>query len=98
MKLFVRKANFYLRSVSTAGCQNIRLHPYVLDYSYGTSVNSIIYDNLKIAMKLGQAFVMKMGVAQQDELDDLYERATQEMLDENFRALWYFLTAWGVRS
>lgn len=84
--------------LQAAGCQQIQQRPYVLNYSAGTPANPVIYENFQAAMKLGQPFVVKMGVAQPDELDDLYERVSQEMLDENFRALWYFLTVWGVKG
>jgi ubiquinone/menaquinone biosynthesis C-methylase UbiE len=78
-----------------AGCTDIHLTPYVLDYSAGTSANITIYENFKVAFKLFQPFVVKMGVATQEELDALYDRAMADMLADNFRGLWYFLSADG---
>jgi hypothetical protein len=36
-----------------------------------------------------------MNVSSQEELERLYEQAMSEMLEEDFCALWYFLTVWG---
>src|SRR5579875_2720631 len=81
--------------LTEAGCQQIHLRPHVLDFSAGTTANVAMFENLKVGFKLGQAFGVKMGVATQEELDELYDKVLADMLSESFRALWYFLSVDG---
>src|SRR5579884_120813 len=81
--------------LTEAGCQQINLRPHVLDFSAGTTANVAMFENLKVGFKLGQAFGVKMGVATQEELDELYDKVLADMLSESFRALWYFLSVDG---
>jgi hypothetical protein len=36
-----------------------------------------------------------MKVTTKEEVEHLYEQAMNEMLEDDFCAIWYFLTAWG---
>ncbi len=80
-----------------AGCVKIESKAHVIDFSAGTPNAISTYENLKIAYKLGQPFLLEMGVATQGELDDLYGQMLIDMLSDNFRALWYFLSIWGYK-
>jgi ubiquinone/menaquinone biosynthesis C-methylase UbiE len=77
--------------LAQAGCQQIHLTPHVVDFSAGTTANVTMFENLKVGFKLIQPFLLKMGVATQEELDVLYDRVLADLLSESFRALWYFL-------
>ena len=81
--------------LTEAGCQQIHLRPHVLDFSAGTTANVAMFENLKVGFKLSQPFLIKMGVATQEELDELYDKVLADMLSESFRALWYFLSVDG---
>ncbi len=81
-----------------AGYQQIQVVSHILDYSAGTRANTSIYKNFSISHKLIQPFLLKMNVATQEELDVLYEQCFDDMLSENFSALWCFVTAWGSKS
>jgi ubiquinone/menaquinone biosynthesis C-methylase UbiE len=81
-----------------AGCQQIRVVSHLLDYSAGTRANESIYKNFSISHKLIQPFLLKMGVATQEELDTLYDQCFTDMLSDSFSALWCFVTAWGCKS
>jgi len=80
-----------------AGCLNIRQQAYVLDFSAGTEANISNYENFKVAYKLVQPFLVKMNVASQAELDTLYNQMLAEMMQPDFRALWYYLGVWGQK-
>ncbi len=67
----------------------------MLDFSAATTANVAMFENLKVAGKLGQPFLLKMGMATQEELDELYDKVLADMLSESFRALWYFLSVDG---
>jgi hypothetical protein len=48
-----------------------------------------------IGSKLAQPFMIKMGITTQEEVDQLYEQCLEEVRREDFRAIWYYLRAWG---
>lgn len=81
-----------------AGCRDIRQQPHLLDFSAGSPAHQTMFENMRVAMKLAQPFYLKMSDVTQDELDKEYEAILQEMMQPHFRALWYFLTAWGIKS
>lgn len=83
--------------LQSAGCQDIHSVPHLLDYSAGTTANISIYENFKISHKLIQPFIMKMGLATQQELDELYNECFDEMLTNDFCAAWVFLTTCGIK-
>jgi hypothetical protein len=39
-----------------------------------------------------------MGVVTREQLDPLYEQCVLEMQGKQFRAIWYYLRAWGRKS
>lgn len=83
--------------LQNAQCQDIHVVSHVLDYSAGSRENRSIYENFRVSHKLIQPFIIKMGVASQEELDALYEQCFNEMLSEDFCAVWSFMTTWGVK-
>jgi ubiquinone/menaquinone biosynthesis C-methylase UbiE len=83
------------RFLSDAGCLYICEQAHVVNYSSGKRAAVGNYENLKVVYKLGQPFLIAAGVATQEQLDDLYEQMLLEMLSEDFRAIWYFLSVWG---
>lgn len=80
-----------------AGCLYISEQAHVINYSAGKRATVRNYENLKVVYKLGQPFLVATGVATQEELDKLYDQMLLEMLSDNFRALWYFLSVWGYK-
>ncbi|MBE3561806.1 MAG: methyltransferase domain-containing protein [Ktedonobacteraceae bacterium] len=78
-----------------AGYSDIREEPHMLNYSYGRYAYSMQYKNLQIWMKLIQPFLVKMKVASQEELDRLYDQMLLDMLREDFRGVWHFVSAIG---
>jgi SAM-dependent methyltransferase len=78
-----------------AGCQEIQMKAHVLDFSAGAPGYFSQYENYKVLGKLIQPFLVKAGVATQEDLDELYERMLADMLSDSFRGLFSFLSVWG---
>jgi SAM-dependent methyltransferase len=81
-----------------AGFVDVRQKAEVLDYSTGSPLHDAFCENIMIGSKLAQPFMIKMGVTTQEEVDPLYEQCLLEVQDEHFRAIWYYLRAWGRKQ
>ncbi len=81
-----------------AGCHQMQHTWHALDFSTGTAAHPVVYANLSFALKLVQPFLLKMMSITQERLDDLYEKALQEMMGDDFRGHTHFLSTWGMRS
>jgi ubiquinone/menaquinone biosynthesis C-methylase UbiE len=81
-----------------AGCVNIKLVSHVIDFSYGTDAYEGFRHDASIVFKLFQPFIVRMQVAPQSELDDLYNQMVLEMLQEDFHGLMLPLTAVGEKA
>lgn len=79
-----------------AGCRDIQQQPHLLDYSAGTPAHEALYENFRVSMVLAQPFYKKMLQVSQEELDADYNAVLLEMMQPDFRALWYFVTTWGI--
>lgn len=80
-----------------AGCQNIQHRVFPIRWSAGTaSHNPMIVDHLAI-LRLSSQFIIRLGLATQEELDQLYSQAEIEMRLDNFCAMWYLYTIWGEK-
>jgi ubiquinone/menaquinone biosynthesis C-methylase UbiE len=82
----------FLRDV---GCVTIQYKPHAIDFSYGTEYHEGFRRDAAIAFKLFQPFIIKMGVATQEQLEQWYEQMLQDMASEDFRGLMLPLTVWG---
>ena len=80
------------------GCVNIKLVSHVIDFSYGTEAYEGFRRDASVVFKLFQPFIIRMGVATQEELDHLYDQMLLEMLQEDFRGLMMPLTALGENA
>jgi ubiquinone/menaquinone biosynthesis C-methylase UbiE len=78
-----------------AGYDDIQLVPHVLDFSGGTAAYDLFCGITLSGFKLVQPFLMQWEVAQQEELDELFEQAYLEMKREDFMAILPFITAIG---
>src|SRR5579883_1032591 len=84
----------FLREV---GCQNVQEKVHLLNYSAGMEAYTGVCEDVRVGFKLVQPFLVKMKVAEQEEVEQLYEQTLAEWLSEDFRGLWYFLSAWGQK-
>jgi ubiquinone/menaquinone biosynthesis C-methylase UbiE len=81
--------------IRDAGFVDVRQRAEALDYSYGTPLHDPFCENIMVGSKLVQPFLIKLGIATQEQLDPLYEQCLLEMQSEQFRAIWYYLRTWG---
>ena len=86
------------RFLREAGYEQIQSRAHVIDYSTGMPGHETMVRNWMMAFKLVQPFVVQAGVAEQDEAEDLYQQALEEMEAPDFCGLFYLLSAWGIRS
>jgi len=86
------------RFLLDAGCVNVSYKSHVIDYSYGSEAYEGFRHDAAIVFKLFQPFIVRMGVATQEEVNRLYEQMQLEMMKDNFRGLMLPLTAWGEKS
>lgn len=80
-----------------AGYKDVQVKSHVVDFSAGTDYHMALYRNCEVFFKGLQPFIVHMGVATQEMLDRLYEQALTEILQPDFRGMWYLLTAWGKK-
>ena len=85
------------RFLRDAGCRNIRHFASALDYSAGTAVHDIMYQNVVNTLQSVQPFLIRCGLTTQEAITALYQQALQEMRVGDFCAIEFFLTVWGER-
>ena len=83
------------RFLRDAGCINIEHEAHVIDFSAGTQEHEAMCQNSMVVFKLMQPFLLKTGVATQEEMDLVYEQMLVEMLSEDFCGTWFYLSVWG---
>jgi len=86
------------RFLLDAGCVNIKNVSHVIDFSAGTEAHQGFRRDAATVFKLFQPFIIRMGVATQEEMDQTYEQMLLEMIQNDFRGLMLPLTAWGERA
>lgn len=88
----------YLKSyLRDAGGEYLQIEAFVLDFSTGTKAHDIMIENLKIAFKLMQPYIMRHKITSQDELDSLYPQIVEDWASPDFHALMYLLRVWGKK-
>lgn len=85
------------RFLLDAGCASVNYKSHVIDYSFGAEAHEGFRHDAAAVFKLFQPFIVRMGVAPQEEVNQLYERMQLEMLKQDFRGLMLPLTAWGEK-
>ena len=85
------------RFLLDAGCINIKYKPHVIDYSFGTESYEGFRRDAAIVFKSFQPFIVRMGVATQEQLDQLYDQMILEMTKDTFCGLMFPFTAWAEK-
>ena len=80
-----------------AGYEHVQTKADALEWSYGTESHQPFYNDYMVGMKLSHPFLIRKGVATQEELDCLYEGALEEMNAKDFCAIFIILRAWGEK-
>lgn len=81
-----------------AGYSAIREQAHGMNYSAGTDSYRSMSKNLQVAMKLIQPFLIKSGVATGEELDQVYQQLVIDLLREDFRSTWFFMSIYGQKT
>ncbi len=86
------------RLVKNAGFQAVKRQAYSIDFSYGADSHESFYEDIKIAFKLLQPFMLRWkAIDSAEELETLYQQALDEMQAEEFCACTPLLTVLGVK-
>ncbi len=80
-----------------AGIAQIQQEAHVIDFSAGAPAHRAVVENFKVAYKLIQPYILRQGLATQQEVDELYEQLPDQLEAPAFRGLWYFLRIWGKK-
>jgi len=88
------KLGYFLRK---AGCQSVRTHASIIDWSVGTDAYAPVAQDFKMFFRLLQPFMVGVGATTNEELEQLYRDIEIELRAEDFCALWTFYTAWGQK-
>lgn len=81
-----------------AGFTDVQQQAEAIDFSAGAPAHDAFCENIMIGAKLAQPFLLKMGNVMPEELDQVYQHCLEEMNGEEFRAIWYYLRAWGRKQ
>lgn len=74
------------------GYRNIQKTLHMNDFSSGTESHMSSYQNLRVAIKLLEPFVVKLQLISQEDFDILYQQVMAEMLSEDFSVMSWFLS------
>src|SRR5260370_29513015 len=85
---------YFLRQ---AGCINIQKYASIVDWSAGTEAHAAVAQDLKIFFRLLQPFMIGVGAATEEELEQLHRDMEIELRAQDFCAFWTFFTVWGQK-
>ncbi len=80
-----------------AGCIDIRHLAHAIDYSFGEEVHQAFCKDCALIFRLAQPFLVGRGIATQEELDQNQQQLEWDMMQQDFRAIMFILTAWGQK-
>ncbi len=78
-----------------AGCKNVQRRAHCCDFSAGMEDHVEAFQDWMVVYRLTQPFLLRTGVATQQELERLYQKAMEEMQVSSFCGLIFYLTVWG---
>lgn len=71
---------------------------YAINFSAGTDLQESTCHNLMTALLLAKPFLtQQVKMLTPERFDELYQEAQREILSDDFTAIGYYLTAWGVK-
>jgi len=83
------------RLLRNAGYQRVQSKAHVIEWSSGTEAHEGFHQNVMIGFKSMQNFIVRAGMASQEELDRLYEQLLLDMQADDFCAVTLLLSVWG---
>ncbi|WP_069803032.1 class I SAM-dependent methyltransferase [Thermogemmatispora onikobensis] len=85
------------RLVRQAGFEEVKLRASAVEWSVETEAHYPVFKDYLMLLELSQPFLLKMGLADQEQLKRLVQQAVAEMQQEEFCALYSLLTVWGYK-
>ena len=85
------------RLLRKAGYQQVQHAAHALEFSVGTDAWADVYRDAEIVGLLLQPLLVNSGVTTVEEADHLYEEMLAEMHEEDFGAMWHYMTIWGQK-
>jgi ubiquinone/menaquinone biosynthesis C-methylase UbiE len=85
------------RLLREAGFENLRRKAHMVDASEGMEAYESCFQNYRVACKLIEPFLIKLGLTTQEEFDDIYQQMLNEMSSDGFCAVWFYLTMSGAK-
>jgi len=67
---------------------------FAVDFSSGAVAQESIYENFLDALKLGKPFLIKLGIATPEHIQEQYERMKDLVRQGGFSGYWFFMTVW----
>jgi len=77
--------------------QHIQWMAHVLNSSAGTEEHLSQYQNGMAFFKLMQPFLVRSGETTPEEAESLYQQTLEDMMEPDYCAVLYFLSAWGEK-
>ncbi|GHO42776.1 class I SAM-dependent methyltransferase [Ktedonospora formicarum] len=81
-----------------AGCQDIQHLTHGLDFSFGAELHQSQYENWRSGLYRLLPLLKRCNLTTDEDFGKLFEQMQQDLLAEDFRGIWYILTAWGHKG
>jgi ubiquinone/menaquinone biosynthesis C-methylase UbiE len=88
LESFLQEANY----------TNIQRRVFTSNFSWNADAYKAVYEINEIGYLLIQPFLLKMGVATEEELSALYKQGLQEMQSSTFRGMAFYLSVLGEKT
>jgi SAM-dependent methyltransferase len=86
------------RLLRLAGFQGVEVHPVFLDFSADASLHAGVLQNVVVALRLIQPFLLDWGVTTTEEIEPLYQQALVELRAETFAGSLVLLSIKGEKA
>ena len=85
------------RFLREAGYQRIQQRAYAIDFSADTEEHHTLCNDFKVTFDRILPFLVKSGLMTHEEVKGLYDQALKEIYGDDFRAIEFYLSTWGVK-
>jgi ubiquinone/menaquinone biosynthesis C-methylase UbiE len=85
------------RFLQKASFQQVQQSIHMVNYSAGTEAWSEFYHNMELGCILAARKARQLGIRREPGDKHIMERALAEMQQEDFCAIWWFLSTWGIK-
>ncbi|GLV55198.1 hypothetical protein KDH_20450 [Dictyobacter sp. S3.2.2.5] len=82
---------------TAAGFEQVKLFPWVIDFSCGTELHQKQYENYIATFDTLKGLAAKTGIATEEEFQAQLNQMHVDMVQEDFQGVWHILTARGIK-